>query len=680
MSTATQIQLSAEPSIAIRGGGGISTDTVNMDEAIHLANLCRNALNTLNADLPMIKHSHPYTADEILDLPLTKYRIDDALHDLPSRKSLRNPLAVVIASLLHPAHQDSLTPIIRYEADRVRLRGWAALQRKYDLLQVTKRNGHSTLGMTGGAAPGVQAPVWAARITAQGPWNPTKQPISLDGVEAIPMPVQVAHEEDLAPFLGHLQKGGNHELKGDEQGSELDGGRGEPYYGVKGAEFRKGVVYEDGRMDLCKMVVGPDHIGKLMDSLRSNEFVRHFLLGNNIIGPVGAREVANFINELPDRMETWYLAGNCIDGSGFKLLVDAMVKSDAITNIWLKRNPLGPEAAEDVFRLITGVKNLRTLDLDQTQLGNRGVADLFNRLAAHTMAKGTKLPLEHIYLNGDGISTEAAQAISAFLVSPHCGLNSIYASSNPLGDAGAEALAAALPKAPFLTRLSLQSVGVSTKGAIALCEAATGHPNLTALDLGQAYATQDLGQAYNYIDDAAVPAIANLVRANSPLAYFNLGHCAITPSATIELSVAVCQSPSLVYYTATSIVPDPKAKPATFTPSRDLRLADPTLRTKTQIEADRAIRDHLEANIKARYGENMTYNHFLEEEKRWLVNDRTDVRKIDSVYRNRDAGLARRRLMTLVKDWEEGDDTLERVMKAHGGAPSCSLRRRQVAV
>ena len=75
----------------------------------------------------------------------------------------------------------------------------------------------------------------------------------------------------------------------------------------------------------------------------------------------------------------------------------------------------------------------------------------------------------------------------------------------------------------------------------------------------------------------------------------------------------------------------------------------------------------------ARFGPGTTYTRFVEEERRWLVNDR-DVRKIDSVYRNRDAGLARRGVVALVKDWEEGDETLQRVRDAVG--PVCALRRR----
>lgn len=648
---------------------------INMEAVVRLAAICRKALNDLTTHWPDFYPSHPYTADEIVALPLDKHRVDDVLHDLPRRRSARHELATAIAPFLYPVHEGSLTAIIRYDADRVRLRAWVALQRKYDMLQTTRRNGHLAFGLSGGAAPGVQAPAWAARIISQGPWDSAKKPISLDGAPAVPMPVEIAHEADLAPFLGHLESGGTFELNDDEdgQGFELDGGRGEPYYGVKGAEFRKGVVYEDGRMDLCKMVVGPDHIGKLMDSLRPNTFVRHFLLGNNIVGPVGAHEVAKFIEDLPDRMDTWYLAGNCIDGAGLKILVDAMVRSDAITNVWLKRNPLGPGASEDICRLITGAKNLRTLDLDQTELGNRGVADLFNRLAAHRLSEGEKLSLRNIYLNGNGISKEAAQAIGEFLKSPHCGVESIYMSLNPLGDEGAEALAAALPEAPYLTRLLLQSVGVSTKGASALCKAATGHPGIEALDLGQAYASYDLGQAYNYIDDEAVPAIMELLTTKSRLRYLSLTHCPITVPGLARIVDALLQNPNVVYYAAFSILPDLTRVRTTFNPTVDTRFTNPSQRTRLDIDLEKTTREHLYANVKAHYGEETSYKWFMEEEKRWVVSDKTDVRKIDSVYRNRDAGLARRRLMTLVKHWKEGDETLDRVMNAH--APSCSLQR-----
>ncbi|TDZ34969.1 NLR family CARD domain-containing protein 3 [Colletotrichum spinosum] len=648
----------------------------DMEEAIRLAPLCREALNLLDAKMPHFNHTYAFTADEILALPVDTLRLSDELHGLPRRKSTRSSLASALASLLYPSTRDkALSCLIRYDAARVRLRAWVALQRKYDIFAATKRNGHSFRGLTGGAAPGVRAPVWASRILAQGPWSHSKYAVSTAGTRAIPMPVSVADASDLAPFFDHLQHGGTHELDDASTGVRLDGGKGEPYYGVKAAEFPKGVVYEDGRMDLCKMVVGPDHIGNLMDSLRPNPFVRHFLLGNNIIGPVGAREIARFIKDLPDRMDTWYLAGNCIDAPSFKVLVDAMVKSDAVTNIWLKRNPLGPTAVADVFRLITETKNLRTLDLDQTELGDAGLAELFSRLAAFSNDSGRKLPLQHVYLNGDGISVKAAESLSAFLASPVCNVTSLYLSCNPLGDAGMQALADGIRHAPQLTRLSLQSVGVSTTGAIAICQAVAAHAAIRFLDLGQAYATTDLGQAWNYIEDGAAEAICNLVSTSQSLEFLNLDHCPITPPVLREIDAAVSIS-SLLYYNADSILPDPTLKVPTFNPSADRTMPDIFSMagpTKDHRILEKAVDDRLEANVKAKYGKDMTYEKFLADKKRWIVNDQMDVRKIDSVYRNRDAGLARRHLTSLIKDWDDNDDTISRVMNAQG--PFCTRRK-----
>ncbi|OLN96104.1 Protein NLRC3 [Colletotrichum chlorophyti] len=651
---------------------------VHQNEAARLASICRQAFNTLNDEMPDFNHSKSYTADEILAMPFDTVRLPDELHGLPRRKSVRSQLAEAIATLLYPAtHDQAVSPVIAYDAARVRVRAWIVLQRKYDIFAATKRNGHSFRGLTGGAAPGVRAPVWSSRILEQGPWDPSKHRISTAGTEAIPMPVAVADAADLAPFFDHLQRGGTHELDKSSTGSELGGGKGEPYYGVKGAEFRKGVVYEDGRMDLCKMVVGPNHIGNLMDSLRPNSFIRHFLLGNNIIGPVGAHEIAHFIQEFPDRMDTWYLAGNCIDATSFKILIDAMVKSDAVTNIWLKRNPLGPTAVADVYRLITETKNLRTLDLDQTELGDAGIAELFRRLACFSpvSAGRNKLPLRHLYLNGNGISLNAAVAIAAFLASPACDITSLYLSCNPLGDAGVRVIADGARKAPQLSRLSLQSVGMNTDGATALFEAIASHPNMRFLDVGQAYATLDLGQAWNYIEDASVPSLCKLLLTSRTLDYLKLGHCPITPPALRVADAAVLKS-TLLYYSADSVLPDPELKTPAFKPAADKTMAEVhSVLAQNKKATQIAVSDHLKANVRARYGDHITWTRFIEEEKRWIANDKTDVRKIDSVYRNRDAGNARRRLQVLVKRWDEADGTLNRVMNANG--PFCSMRIRK---
>lgn len=649
----------------------------HVEEATHLARLCKVALSKL-ATIHSFDPSSPYTAQDILKLPLDEpaFRIDDELYWLPRRKSGRESLAIAIASLLYPSPEGSLSPLIRYEADRVRLKAWAALQRQYDRINATRKHGRRVPGMDTGALPGVRAPIWASRILAQGPWDPARLPISTGGSKSLPMPVAIADAESLRPFFGHLKAGGTHLVPPDDPAARpLDEGRGEPVYGTPGVEFEKGVLYEDRRMDLCKMVVGPDHIGSLMQSLRTNEFVRHFLLGNNIIGPVGAREIASFVDEFPDRIDTWYLAGNCIDGPSFNILVDSLTRSEAVTNVWLKRNPLGHDAANDVSRLVIQAANLRTLDLDQTELGDAGVATVFRSLSGNVPANGDKLALEHIYLSGDGLSVDAADAIGLFMTKPHCGLTSVFMGSNPIGDAGAAALSVHLPQATTLTRLILTSAGLGTGGAIALCAALKSHSKLRVLELGQWFATEDLGQAYNYIEDEAVPYIVDLVRTCRSLEYLSLGHCAITPAGLRTISAAVSESDSLLVYDADSIHPDTTIPQPTFVPSRDTPLRLEPAPHRAQDEVAMSVRARLEANVRKRYGEQMTYLDFMAGEKRWLVSDQTDVRKIDSVYRNRDAGLARRQLKTLVKEWEEGDDTLQRVMSAAQG-PSCPLRRK----
>ena len=123
------------------------------------------------------------------------------------------------------------------------------------------------------------------------------------------MPVDQSDKESLAPFFAHLANGGTVEPASAPSTEGKVGETGiEPYYNTELIEFDKGVLYADGRIDLCKMVTGPRNIRGLMESLKSNSFSKHFLLGNNIVGPTGAKAIASFIDEYPDRMETWYVS------------------------------------------------------------------------------------------------------------------------------------------------------------------------------------------------------------------------------------------------------------------------------------------------------------------------------------------------------------------------------------
>ena len=575
---------------------------------------------------------HSLLVAENLDADVgTEETFDEAVLRAPRRGTARDTLARETAARVYPDYPpDSLAPIIQYEKDIVRLRLLVDQQRKDAVAKAAEYNEKRN---------------WTKRILKQnGPWNEVTDPLPLTGAPAIPMPVEVSDPESLAPFFAHLRNNGTHQVL-DTSADRTGESGAEPYYNVEYIEFEKGVLYSDGRVDLCKMVTGPRNIGDLMESLKSNEHSKHFLLGNNIVGPIGVEAIASFIEDFPNRMETWYLAGNCIDATGFARLVDAMVKSSVITNIWLKRNPLGASSAKDVFRLITQSPCLRTLDLDQTELGDSGVAELFSLLANHNQP----LPLRHVYLNATGISARACEQISRYLARPSCTIVSLFMANNPIGSA-VSLLAPGLASCRTMSRLSLQSCGLSDGPVATLIPSLSVHSSIKALDFGQSFATEDLGMRYNWLTKAAP--FRDLILSSQSLRHLNVSQSLMPQDSVNDLLLAASSSPSLL--------------------SLD-RYARPLIRGEHDRASVRAgqegarltklVRERLHANVADLYG--VGYEEFEAEHKRFLMSPR-DVRFIDSVYRNREAGLAKRGVTTLKKVWAEGDETLRMVVTGEG--------------
>jgi len=65
--------------------------------------------------------------------------------------------------------------------------------------------------------------------------------------------------------------------------------------GTLDLRFLKGVVTSDGRLDLCKQVIGPMGIGPLLEAMGNTKHVDRLLLGNNIIGDGGGQVIADFM-------------------------------------------------------------------------------------------------------------------------------------------------------------------------------------------------------------------------------------------------------------------------------------------------------------------------------------------------------------------------------------------------
>ncbi|KAG8628373.1 hypothetical protein KVT40_004246 [Elsinoe batatas] len=585
--------------------------------------------------------------DLVAGLRLMDARVDSRVLGLPRRRSRHSDPAHDPADLVIPGHT---LPVSRYEKDVVHLRAAVLDHRQRDIKDATKRRLTKS---------------WTSRLIDQGPWNWNDDPVSYDGPPALPMPVELSDAQSLRPFFQHLS--GN----GDDFGNLPDAQEGhEPYYNIHLLEYEKGVLYSDGRLDLCKKVVGPHNIGALMHSLRTNTFTKHFLLGNNIIGPAGAQAINQFVHDYPNRFETWYLAGNCIDSTSLGMLVDAWVWSSAVTNIWLKRNPLGPAAAPHLFRLVTQTKNLRTLDLDQTELSDAGAAHFFSLLAEY-LQRNPPIALQHLYLNANGLGPLTMAALSKFLSQQNCQLQSLYMSMNPIG-LSLPLLCPGIAQCSSLHRLVLSSCGLTTASVRPLLTAAAAHPSLRVLVLSQSYATADLSARFNWLDDDLVPSLVDFINASPALIYTSLGHVPMTaggpafsqlstetdPASSVggitALHRAVAAHPSLQTFDAKSIYPNNMFRTKTYRDHRWLFHA-----TRKEAKAN------LIANVEKANG--MSFEEWFEGERRFLLSPR-DVRFIDSVYRNRDAGKARRGEMVLQKKWKEGDGVLDEVKRIDMGS------------
>ncbi|WP_228389697.1 leucine-rich repeat domain-containing protein [Streptomyces smaragdinus] len=283
-------------------------------------------------------------------------------------------------------------------------------------------------------------------------------------------------------------------------------------------DFPAGTALPDGRLDLCKQQLGPDGAALVADALRPGP-VRHLLLGTDGLGDDGADAVAHKAVEAD--VKTLYLGCNGISADGACRIAGQLRGSpQAVSGVWLKRNPLGAGGGDAAAELIEAARSLRTLDLVQTGLTPQGLAVLGDALIA---AAGAGRRIERLYAGGNSLGPAGAAAIA-----PAVGagaLGELYLSAARLGDTGALALAEALRQAPYgsLRRLSAASNGIGPEAAVRLVEAAVT-AGVEVLDLGRVRAAGTLGAADNRLDEAATAAVAQALAARE----HRLGHLVLS--------------------------------------------------------------------------------------------------------------------------------------------------------
>ncbi|MGW7418839.1 ribonuclease inhibitor [Streptomyces sp. NPDC054813] len=284
-------------------------------------------------------------------------------------------------------------------------------------------------------------------------------------------------------------------------------------------DFTAGTVLPDGRLDLCKQGVGATGAALIAEALAEGPTpVRHLLLGTDALGDEGAAAVAGSGAEV----ETLYLGCNGITAGGACRIADQLRASpQVVTGVWLKRNPLGSGGGRAAAELVESARSLRTLDLVQTGLDPAGAAVLADALLV--AADGGRR-IERLFVGGNPLGEAGARALAAVVAGG--AVDELYVSAARLGDAGALLLADALDRAPYgrLGRLSAASNGIGPSAAARLVTAAAS-AGVTLLDLGRVRAAAVLAAPDNRLDLAAADTIGQaLAGAGHRLAHLVLTH------------------------------------------------------------------------------------------------------------------------------------------------------------
>ncbi|MCB9640782.1 MAG: DUF924 family protein [Myxococcales bacterium] len=347
--------------------------------------------------------------------------------------------------------------------------------------------------------------------------NPEQEPIPAPILHPAPEPVLPCANEELEPLLDWLNN--------DSPVAEM-------------LQFTRGTLLPDGRLDLCKQVVGPEGIGPLLGAMQHSSRVKRLLLGNNIVGDGGARQIAEYIRSGRSQLDCWYIAGNEITAEGLQAVTEAIAEDPQVRHLWLKRNPLRPEGMIPLSNLLKQHQHLEVLDLLNCAVFDEGIQNLEEGWCANRS-------LRHLYLDANALTPKSAPIIARCLEQGPP-LRTLFLSCNRLGDEGVRLLAPALASNTSLERLSLASNRLTPKAAEILVEALAEHPTLLFLDLGYMRGTGAVGEAGNFLGDEGAKIIAKLLQKNRTLRSLDLLHNDIGQAGLQPLCDALRENTQLI--------------------------------------------------------------------------------------------------------------------------------------
>ncbi len=355
------------------------------------------------------------------------------------------------------------------------------------------------------------------------------------------MPVDIAPKEELLDFFTHLANDKSIEFQ----------------------QFKRGAVYPDGRMDLCKQVVGPIWIGDLMDSLKTNTKIEHFLLGNNITNTEGGKAIGKFLSEPHTcHIKTWYLAGSDFNSEAIKYICEGLQNDIDCEALWLKRNPIYADGVFHIAELLKTNKFIKILDLHNCGIGLKQTAyNAINPYENHLTTKGietlfdslkTNSILRHLYLDANALDEKSIPFIADYFKFKtqikEKGLTSLWIDMNKIGDDGIKMLCESLKDYPHLKRLCIGSTMISEIGMKAVSDAFKDHKNLKLLDLSLYKSTADMGMIPNNISNEGYEYICELLEGQNNIRYLNISMNNIDNTHIEKIITSLEKNNKVIYF------------------------------------------------------------------------------------------------------------------------------------
>jgi len=233
-------------------------------------------------------------------------------------------------------------------------------------------------------------------------------------------------------------------------------------------------------------------VDELLQCTRS---LKRLHLLNNMSGDEGATRIANVLSRCP-AMEDFKMASSRVGGAGgIALAIALAVGGTNLLSLDIHDNPMTSEIAEELGHLLHKHPKIKRLNLNDTCLGDDGVATV-----AAALANGAAPVLEELEMELNEITLAGAEPLAAALAEK-TGLRIINLKENELEDDGALAIARGVTGLTALQILDLCTNQIKRGGACAVAKAVSNKMALHLLALDD-----------NEISEAGIEALQGILK------------------------------------------------------------------------------------------------------------------------------------------------------------------------